>query len=219
MTTIRWVRFRLKSSDCAMVTGPVKQISNQLSENFKKGSVLVYNRLPVNGHLTSLSESSNGHTDQCKSHHGHKSYDHQPKQNGHYTNGYSKNLKRSSEHDSSSACHSDNSSAPKKHHRSHGHSKKGHHHRSHHNKKNNQQDRFSRTANALKQAGLLELTLQTAQLMQENDQLQKEIDKLQEQTISFSKTLQAQLEDKLKESSKLPTGRTNGYSTNHTKDG
>jgi len=95
------------------------------------------------------------------------------------------------------------SSGIKKHkssHHDHGkhHHKQSHHH--HHKRSNNitsEQKRFCRTASALKQAGLLELTLQTAQLIQENENLQKEIDSLQQQTLEFCKSLQGQLEEKV----------------------
>lgn len=79
----------------------------------------------------------------------------------------------------------------------HKESHRHHHKRSSNNHAKSEQKRFCRTASALKQAGLLELTLQTAQLIQENENLQKEIDSLQQQTLEFSKSLQIQLEDKV----------------------
>ncbi|KXJ27857.1 polycomb group protein Pc [Exaiptasia diaphana] len=90
-------------------------------------------------------------------------------------------------------------------HGKHYHKQSHHHHHHHHHHKrssgishmNSDQKRFCKTASALKQAGLLELTLQTAQLIQENENLQKEIDSLQQQTLEFSKSLQVQLEEKV----------------------
>lgn len=91
------------------------------------------------------------------------------------------------------------SSGMKRHKHDHHHkeSHRHHHKRSNGSHNKSEQKRFCRTASALKQAGLLELTLQTAQLIQENENLQKEIDSLQHQTLEFSKSLQVQLEEKV----------------------
>ena len=67
-------------------------------------------------------------------------------------------------------------------------------------KENASANRFSNTATALRQAGLMEVTLESAKLMRENEQLQKDIDALQEETLQFSKILQAQLEEKIEAS-------------------
>ena len=58
-------------------------------------------------------------------------------------------------------------------------------------------DRFSRTATVLCQAGLMKLTLQIAQLIKTNEDLQKEIDELQEEAVQFSENLKSQLQQKL----------------------
>lgn len=116
--------------------------------------------------------------------------------------GFSKSLQKNLDLMPSSSSSSSGLKRPN-HHRHHHHHHSKHQKTSNHHKKINHekktdQKRFCRTASALKQAGLLELTLQTAQLVQENEDLQKEIDSLQEQTVQFSKALQEQLEEKLK---------------------
>lgn len=80
-----------------------------------------------------------------------------------------------------------------------------HHHKRHHGKgrvrKNykNNSDRFSRTAAVLRHAGLLKLTLQIAQLMKTNEDLQKEIDELQREAMEYSENLKSQIQQKLSE--------------------
>jgi len=64
-------------------------------------------------------------------------------------------------------------------------------------KRSNENDRFSRTAAALKEAGLMDVTLEMAALMKEHQALQSDIDALQEETIKFSSYLQHELETKL----------------------
>lgn len=58
-------------------------------------------------------------------------------------------------------------------------------------------DRFTRTATVLRQAGLMKLTLQIAQLIKTNEDLQKEIDELQKEAVQFSENLKSQLQQKL----------------------
>ena len=66
-------------------------------------------------------------------------------------------------------------------------------------KDNGSEGRFSRTATVLRQAGLMKLTLQIAQLVKTNEDLQKEIDELQKEAVQFSENLKSQLQQKLKE--------------------
>ncbi|KAL9980026.1 hypothetical protein ACROYT_G008561 [Oculina patagonica] len=65
------------------------------------------------------------------------------------------------------------------------------------NKEHRNVDRFSRTATVLRQAGLMKLTLQIAQLIKTNEDLQKEIDELQKEAVQFSENLKSQLQQKL----------------------
>lgn len=58
--------------------------------------------------------------------------------------------------------------------------------------------RFSNTAAALQEAGLMEVTVESAKLIRENEQLQKAIDALQEETLQLSKLLQVQLLESIK---------------------
>lgn len=60
-------------------------------------------------------------------------------------------------------------------------------------------DRFSRTAAILRQAGLMKLTLQIAELIKTNEDLQKEIDELQREAMEFSENLRNQIQQKLSE--------------------
>ena len=57
--------------------------------------------------------------------------------------------------------------------------------------------RFTRTAIALRQSGLLQITQSISQLMKSNDVIQKEIDKLQKETIEYSRRLHRELQKKL----------------------
>lgn len=85
------------------------------------------------------------------------------------------------------------------------HTHNHHHHRHHHGKGkvkkhyNGSSDRFSRTASVLRQAGLMKLTLQIAQLIKTNEDLQKEIDDLQSEALEFSENLKSQLQQKLQD--------------------
>jgi len=63
--------------------------------------------------------------------------------------------------------------------------------------KNNALSRFSNTAAALQEAGLMEVTLESAKLIRENEQLQKAIDALQQETLQLSKLLQVQLSERI----------------------
>lgn len=80
-----------------------------------------------------------------------------------------------------------------------------HRHKRHHSngrvKKDygNTADRFSRTATVLRHSGLLKLTLQIAQLIKTNEDLQKEIDDLQREAMEFSQNLKIQIQQKLSE--------------------
>lgn len=84
-----------------------------------------------------------------------------------------------------------------------------HHHRRHHHGHSkggrvgksykNNADRFGRTAAILRQAGLMKLTLQIAQLIKTNEDLQKEIDELQREAMEFSENLRSQIQQKLSE--------------------
>merc|ERR1712020_419417 len=47
------------------------------------------------------------------------------------------------------------------------------------------QERLTRTAQVLSESGLLDVTLQTADLLRKNQELQKDIDKLKEETQAF----------------------------------
>ena len=58
-------------------------------------------------------------------------------------------------------------------------------------------DRFSRTAAVLHQAGMMKLTLQISHLLKTNEELQKEIDNLQRESLQFSENLKIQLQEKL----------------------
>lgn len=60
-------------------------------------------------------------------------------------------------------------------------------------------DRFSRTASILCQAGLMKLTLQIAQLIKNNEDLQREIDELQQEAMEFSENLRNQIQQRLSE--------------------
>ena len=51
------------------------------------------------------------------------------------------------------------------------------------------QDRYERTFQVLQQSGLLEITADVFQLGRDSESLQKEIDKLQEETTEFSRHL------------------------------
>lgn len=87
----------------------------------------------------------------------------------------------------------------------HNHNHNHHYHRHHHSKGkvkkhyNGSSDRFSRTAAVLRQAGLMKLTLQIAQLIKTNEDLQKEIDELQSEALQFSENLKMQLQQKLQD--------------------
>lgn len=87
----------------------------------------------------------------------------------------------------------------------HNHNHNHHYHRHHHSKGkvkkhyNGSSDRFSRTAAVLRQAGLMKLTLQIAQLIKTNEDLQKEIDELQSEALQFSENLKIQLQQKLQD--------------------
>ena len=60
-------------------------------------------------------------------------------------------------------------------------------------------DRFHRTfAATLRSAGLLEIVVKTLKLLGENVRLQKEIDQLAQVTITYSKTLQEELQTRRK---------------------
>ena len=93
--------------------------------------------------------------------------------------------------------------------RSSNHHHQHHHHhtrRRHHSSKGkvkkdyrNTADRFSRTATVLRHSGLLKLTLQIAQLIKTNEDLQKEIDDLQREAVEFSENLKSQIQQKLSE--------------------
>ncbi|KAJ7387637.1 hypothetical protein OS493_000972 [Desmophyllum pertusum] len=78
----------------------------------------------------------------------------------------------------------------------HNHNHNHHHNKRHHNKGKIKKDyggvdRFSRTATVLRQAGLMKLTLQIAQLIKTNGDLQKDIDDLQKESVQFSENLKA----------------------------
>lgn len=87
----------------------------------------------------------------------------------------------------------------------HNHNHNHHYHRHHHSKGkvkkhyNGSSDCFSRTAAVLRQAGLMKLTLQIAQLIKTNEDLQKEIDELQSEALQFSENLKMQLQQKLQD--------------------
>lgn len=90
------------------------------------------------------------------------------------------------------------------HHHHHNRNHNRHGSRRHHgkgtvNKDYKHVDRFSRTATVLRQAGLMKLTLQIAQLIKTNEDLQKEIDELQKEAVQFSENLKTQLQQKLEE--------------------
>jgi len=140
----------------------------------------------------------NGHVDHLNEKSSDNGMDENKEEEWIPVDGFPNNFKR--RHDNGGA-----TSGLKRHKNNH-HDHGKHHHKEshrHHHKRNidnhakSEQKRFCRTASALKQAGLLELTLQTAQLIQENENLQKEIDSLQQQTLEFSKSLQIQLEEKV----------------------
>lgn len=84
-------------------------------------------------------------------------------------------------------------------HRHNNHSIKRHHGKGKVRKNNGSEGRFSRTATVLRQAGLMKLTLQIAQLIKTNEDLQKEIDELQKEAVQFSENLKSQLQQKLQE--------------------
>lgn len=88
-------------------------------------------------------------------------------------------------------------------HRHHNHSIKRHHSNGRVKKDNGGEDRFSRTATVLRQAGLMKLTLQIAQLIKTNEDLQKEIDELQKEAVQFSENLKSQLQQKLQENGSI----------------
>ena len=85
------------------------------------------------------------------------------------------------------------------------HHNHNYHHKRHHGKgkvkKNygSNADRFGRTAAVLRHAGLMKLTLQIAQLIKTNEDLQKEIDELQKEATEFSENLKKQIQQKLSE--------------------
>ena len=114
-----------------------------------------------------------------------------------HTVGSSGNSKNHSMHSSSSKDPTLNGS--NNHHHNH------HHHKRHHGKgkvrKNygSNADRFGRTAAVLRHAGLMKLTLQIAQLIKTNEDLQKEIDELQKETMEFNENLKKQIQQKLLE--------------------
>lgn len=58
-------------------------------------------------------------------------------------------------------------------------------------------ERFNNTAEVLRRSGLLEITQSISQLVNDNEKLQTEIDKLQQETKEHSKQLQRQLQKKL----------------------
>lgn len=64
--------------------------------------------------------------------------------------------------------------------------------------RNNSLSRFSNTLAALQEAGLMEVTLESAKLIWENKQLQKAIDELQDETLQRSKALQVNLQKQIK---------------------
>ena len=90
-------------------------------------------------------------------------------------------------------------------HHNHNHSRNHHHSKHHHSKGkvkkhyNGSSDRFGRTAAVLRQAGLMKLTLQIAQLIKTNEDLQREIDELQKEAVQFSENLKIQLQQKLEQ--------------------
>ena len=84
-------------------------------------------------------------------------------------------------------------------HRHHNHSMKRHYSKGKVRKDNGSEGRFSRTATVLRQAGLMKLTLQIAQLIKTNEDLQREIDELQKEAVQFSENLKTQLQQKLQE--------------------
>lgn len=88
-------------------------------------------------------------------------------------------------------------------HRHHSHSIKRHHNKGKVRKDNGSEGRFSRTATVLRQAGLMKLTLQIAQLIKTNEDLQREIDELQKEAVQFSENLKSQLQQKLLENDSI----------------
>lgn len=88
-------------------------------------------------------------------------------------------------------------------HRHHNHSIKRHYSKGKVRKDNGSEGRFSRTATVLRQAGLMKLTLQIAQLIKTNEDLQKEIDELQKEAVQFSENLKSQLQQKLQENGSI----------------
>lgn len=85
------------------------------------------------------------------------------------------------------------------HHHHHHHPPRRHHSSKGRVKKDNRNvaDRFGRTATVLRHSGLLKLTLQIAQLIKTNEDLQKEIDDLQREAVEFSENLKSQIQQKL----------------------
>jgi len=88
-------------------------------------------------------------------------------------------------------------------HRHHNRSIKRHYSKGKVRKDNGSEGRFSRTATVLRQAGLMKLTLQIAQLIKTNEDLQKEIDELQKEAVQFSENLKSQLQQKLQENGSI----------------
>ena len=116
--------------------------------------------------------------------------------NGNQPNGHTVSFKKSLELDHS--CNGKDPSTTSGHHHNHHH----HHHRHHHHvhkektkakKLSAKMERFNRTASVLHQAGLMEMALKTAKIMEENAQLQKDIDALKEDAMNFAKSLQEKL--------------------------
>ena len=120
-------------------------------------------------------------------------------------NGINHHLVGSSGNAKNNNMHSSSSKDPplagsNNHHHNH-----NYHHKRHHGKgkvkKNygSNADRFGRTAAVLRHAGLMKLTLQIAQLIKTNEDLQKEIDELQKEATEFSENLKKQIQQKLSE--------------------
>ena len=71
-----------------------------------------------------------------------------------------------------------------------------HSHRVHKGRKkaSTKTERFNKTAAVLQKAGLMEIALQTAQIMEENSQLERDIKALKEETEQYTKTLEKKLQ-------------------------
>lgn len=120
-------------------------------------------------------------------------------------NGINHHLVGSSGNSKNNNMHSSSSKDPplagsNNHHHNHNYHHKRHHGRGKVRKNyGSNADRFGRTAAVLRHAGLMKLTLQIAQLIKTNEDLQKEIDELQKEATEFSENLKKQIQQKLSE--------------------